>query len=220
MIKGQIFLGGGGSEKDSFLLDKAFVAALDKNKLLLYIPIAIDRRKHPYDLCFEWIKSVFAKFGYGNIVMWTDIYNKTIKDIDEFTAVYIGGGNTFKLLKAFQESGFDKILMDFHKRGGHIYGGSAGAIVLGRNIVPASIFDKNEVDLKDFSGLNLALDYSVFCHYDFKDDKKIEKLMVDSNLRLIALPESGGVVIINNKIKSVGEGDCFVFEIGNKRIIT
>jgi len=49
--------------------------------------------------------------------------------------IYIGGGNTFKLLKELKESGFDKELLKFIKEGKPVYGGSAGALILGKNIL-------------------------------------------------------------------------------------
>ena len=129
-MKGTLFLSGGGSEKDSYLLDREF-AKLLKGKLL-YIPIAIDTKTHPFPECFKWIKSVFGQFGFSNIEMWTSVKDKTPDNLKEFDAVYIGGGNTFKLLKEFRDSGFDKLLVEFYRSGGHIYGGSAGAIILGK----------------------------------------------------------------------------------------
>jgi len=49
--------------------------------------------------------------------------------LQKYDTVYIGGGDTFKLLKLIRESGFDEKLLRYYKSGGAIYGGSAGAII-------------------------------------------------------------------------------------------
>lgn len=212
MVAGTIFLSGGGSKEQSFLLDKGFSKTLKKK--LLYIPLA---REKKYDECLEWVKDVFSQFNYNKIVMWTDLRNKTIDDLKEFDAVYFGGGNTFKLMKEVRDSGFNKTLIDFYKNGGHIYGGSAGAAILGKSIATASKFDKNKVKLRDMSGLNLSLGYSIWCHYKNEHDTYIKDLSKNNNLKIIAIPDANGIIIKNKKFIRVGNSKIFVFEKGIKK---
>ena len=210
MVKGIIFLSGGGNKEDSYLLDKEFAKYVKRK--LLYIPIAIGTLEHPYNECFKWIKDVFKQFNFDNIEMWTDIRNKTIKDLKQFDAIYISGGNTFKLLKEIKDSRFDKLLIEFYNKEGHIYGGSAGAIILGKSIITASKNDKNEVKLKNLNGLNLCHGYSIWCHYNLKDDKEILVLQKRERLRKIAaLSEDAGLIIENKEIKAIGDGHIFFF---------
>ncbi len=205
MEKGILFLSGGGDKKDSYLLDKEFSKVLKRK--LLYIPIAIDIKEHPYSECFKWIKDIFAQFSFDNIEMWTYLRNKTIKDLENFDAIYIGGGNTFKLLKEIRDSGFDKLLLKFYNQGRSIYGGSAGAIIFGKSII--TTHDENEVNLKNLKGLSLCKDYSILCHYKPEvDDKNIKMLLKKE--KIIALPENSGIIIKNNVIKDIGK--IFVFE--------
>ena len=212
MVNGIIFLSGGGSKEQSFLLDKEFSKLL-KNKLL-YIPIARDKK---YDECLEWIKDVFKQFNYDKITMWTGLKNKTYEDLKEFSAIYFGGGNTFRLMKEIRDSGFDKVLLKFYKNGGHIYGGSAGAAILGKSIATSSSFDKNKVKLKDLSGLNLALGYSIWCHYKKEHDKDIIELSKNNKLNIIAMPDANGVIIKNDEFSHIGAGKVFLFGIGIKK---
>src|SRR3989339_1430483 len=97
----KLFLSGGGSGNESEQIDAEFIKALDKTKPVLYIPIAIDTEKHPYGECLEWLKNNFQPFGFDNFVMWTeeDLKDKKMADFEQFGGIYIGGGNTFKLLK-------------------------------------------------------------------------------------------------------------------------
>ena len=47
-----------------------------------------------------------------------------------YSAIFIGGGNTFKLLKGIKDRGAFSKLKDFINNNGIIFGGSAGAIIL------------------------------------------------------------------------------------------
>lgn len=127
----RLFLGGGGGGTDSIELDKKFVASLDLSEPLLYIPIATNTAKYPYLGCVAWLSGVLGPLGIKDIVMWTeeDLKTKTKEDFRQFSGIYIGGGNTSKLLKELKEFGTFDILSSLAKEGMPIYGGSAGAII-------------------------------------------------------------------------------------------
>ncbi|MEI5905584.1 Type 1 glutamine amidotransferase-like domain-containing protein [Bacillus spongiae] len=156
---GELFLSGGGNEQQTLLIDKRFAESINHEQPLLYIPIAMDGQTISYESCFEWINRVFNPLGIHNITMWTDINKKCLADLQLFSAVYIGGGNTFRLLNDLVHSGFIKVLKQYVKSGGIIYGGSAGAIIFGHNIETSSYMDANNVGLREFAGLNLVKGY-------------------------------------------------------------
>ena len=215
----KLFLGGGGGGKDSIELDKKFVANLDLSKPLLYIPIATNTAKYPYSGCVAWLSSVLGLFGVNNIVMWTedDLKIKTKNDFEQFGGVYIGGGNTFKLLKELKEFGTFEILRSLALKNIPIYGGSAGAIILARTIIPAMSADENKVGLADFSALNLIHDFDVWCHYTQLEDKIIEKYMVEYDLKkIIAIPETAGLYVTEELIDVVGPGNVRLFGAEDK----
>lgn len=210
----KLFLGGGGGGKDSIELDKKFVASLDLSKPLLFIPIATNTAKYPYSGCVAWLSSVLGPLGVTNIVMWTeeDLKTKTGNDFNQFGGVYIGGGNTFKLLKELKEFGTFEILRTLALKNIPIYGGSAGAIILARTIIPAMSADENKVGLTDFSALNLVQDFDVWCHYTSSEDEVIGKYLVEYNLRkIIAIPETAGLFVTEESIKAVGPSNTKLF---------
>jgi len=215
----KLFLSGGGSGNKSLILDKKFVELLDKSKPLLYIPIAIDKIKHPYPECLKWIKNVFNPLGIKDIELWTeeDIIKRSESNLDKFSGIYIGGGNTFYLLNEIKKSGFinklkKKIISEMP-----VYGGSAGAIIFGKTISTSS--DDNLVKITDLSGLNLINDYSIFCHYDKPEEFKWVKHLL-STLKIkktIALPENSGLFVSGGKIEVIGPGSSYL--PGNKKIL-
>ncbi|MCP2034846.1 dipeptidase E [Planomicrobium sp. HSC-17F08] len=161
---GMIFLSGGGDKKHTEKFDQEFKRQIGSLKPLLYIPVAM-KGMISFEDCYQWMKSVFKPLGLREIVMWTDLNQKSLKDLQQFSAIYIGGGNTFSLLKDMRSSAFDEILKDYIKSGGVVYGGSAGAIVLGSDIMTCAHLDSNEVNLKNYNGLNMISDLAIWCHY-------------------------------------------------------
>ncbi len=211
----KLFLGGGGGGADSIELDKKFVAALDLAKPILYIPIASDPVKYPHYGSRAWIKSILAPLGVENITMWVeeDLEGKTEKDFEQFSGVYIGGGNTYKLLKELKEFGTFDILRTIANRDIPIYGGSAGAIILAKTIIPAGFADKNEVGLTDFSALDLVSGYEVWCHYSEADDISIKEYMQKYDFeKVVAIPETAGLYVTESTIEAVGPSSAKVFE--------
>ena len=208
----KIFLSGGGSGIKSLELDKRFANALDKAKPLLYIPIAIDKVRHPYPDCLKWIKNTFNPLGVRRIELWTeeDLRKKPESELNKFSGIYIGGGNTFYLLDEIKKSGFFNKLKAKAVSGMPVYGGSAGAIILGKTILTSS--DKNSVKTKDFYGLDLVKGYSIFCHYDKPEEAEWVK---DTSKKLkigkaIALPENSGLFVSENGIEVVGPGSAYL----------
>lgn len=214
----KLYLSGGG--KRLFNLDDMFIQDIDKSKPLLYIPIAIDKIKHPYPECLEWIKKYFTKFGLGNIKMVTDLRKITEKDIEKYGSVYIGGGNTPYLLKEMRESGFLKILKQIIEKGIPVAGGSAGAIIHAKTIIPSLESDENKVRLIDFTAMNNLRGYEMDCHYEPSMDNSIRKYMKVNNMKkLIALPEYCGLFVDGEKIQVIGEHSAWVFNKDEKKEI-
>jgi len=197
--KMRLILSGGGNPEDVVPLDELFVNQIDVSKTVLYIPVAMETHIFSYDECFSWFKATYEKYGIKNIEICTDL--NSMHTINHYTAVFIGGGNTFKLLNEIKESKFDDKIMDFLHRGGLIYGGSAGAIIFGKTIKSALYADDNNVGLKDLYGLNISRDKDIFCHYSDKDNEFIKSYDND----LYILYEESGLFIHNDKIESIGK---------------
>src|SRR3989338_2370807 len=89
-----------------------------------------------------------------------------------------------------------------------IYGGSAGAIIFGRDISTASFGackDKNIVKLKDSRCLNLVNNYDLQCHYLPKEKPQVLNHMKKSKTPIIALPEDSGILVEDNKITPINK---------------
>ena len=217
MIK--LYLSGGGNKENSKLMDQYFVKTIGVERTVIYIPIAIDQSKHPFNECYNYIKSVLEPFGVKSIEMWTDLKDKPIPEIDKYSAIYIGGGNTFSLMNQINQNNFSNIMQGFIQNGGVVYGGSAGAIIMGKSLVTCLHSDENKVDLKNFNGLNYLNGYSIWCHYKDLEEEQVLKCSKYYSLPIIAIPENSGLYFEDSKIISIGHAKCLLFKDESKIIV-
>ena len=217
-MQGKVALGGGGGAKDSVLLDAVFAGWLGTHGRLLYWPIAL-RGYTAFDSCYAWLTSTFAPFQLTDITLWAELAGHHSYELDRFDGVYIGGGNTYALLAECLATGFDRHLVDYVMQGGMVYGGSAGAVLLGKTIQTVAHIDQNLISLQETACLNLAQDHAVWVHYTAQDDARITEFVTQSKERLLALSEQSGVTIVAEKVANVGFVPTFVFDQQGKRVL-
>lgn len=214
----RIFLCGGGCGEQTIDANKKLNSIIDHSKPILYIPLAMKNER--YSSCYEWIKGELKDVDVPNIdmvVSGDDLFNK---NLENYSALFIGGGNTFKLLKDLKDSGsFEKIKV-FIENNGIVFGGSAGAIILGQCIDTCKYADKNEVDLKDLMGFDVVSYFSFLCHFTSQDKEKTELnknylLELSKEEKIIALPEEDTIYYENGKFEIIGNRPFYIFEEGN-----
>jgi dipeptidase E len=205
MTRRRLILAGGGGAEDSRPLDERFAEWVGPAGRMLYLPIAMGgKRPYTYAQCLDWISSVYQPLGVTNIEMWTSLAGRDHAELSGFDAIYIGGGNTFRLLHLVRLSGFDRALARFVARGGAIYGGSAGAILLGRDIMTCAHLDTNKVGIVDAAGLDLASGHAIWCHYQPEDDERIVAYIEQRGFPVLALSERGGLQVENERLSAIG----------------
>ena len=208
MINGEIVLGGGGDAEEDYKVLKYFSRDVKK---LLYIPVALNQERYPD--CYRWCKNHFKKFNVIDITMLTDLSSEV--NLDNFDAVYIGGGNTYKLLKEIKENNFFQKLKKYYDRGGKIGGGSAGSIIFGDNILIADLCsdpDQNLVNLQNLKGFNLCKGYDILPHYFLSQEQEIKNYVKDEGRKVIGIPDDSSIIISNGEIRVYGESSCYIVD--------
>jgi len=78
--------------------------------------------------------------------------------LDAADCIYVAGGESFRLLYGLKSTGADRLLVEAVRNGKPYAGSSAGAIIAGPSVEPASVMDDPSVapQLTDCSGLNLT----------------------------------------------------------------
>ena len=138
---------------------------------LLFIPTA----SNDSDSYCEVAKKYFGKelgFKVNNILLiaenesYTNIENKILSS----DAIYIGGGNTKKMIEKWKEKGIDKLLKQAWENGIILSGLSAGAICF----FEKAITDCETIDNSLTAMQSLGFIKGCICsHFDTKKDRKI-----------------------------------------------
>ncbi len=205
-----IAIGGGeigrpGYPVETTKIDKEAIALTGKkNPRILFVPTAsFDSESY-----YEVIKKHFGKrLGCKTDVLYLIKQNLTKKQIEEkvFSAdiIYVGGGNTAKLMKVWRKTGLDKILKKASEGGIILSGISAGAICWYKyGLSDSRRFSNPNADFIRVSGMNLV--NLMYCpHYDFEPLRKpwLKKLLQKNSGVAIALDNCSAIEIIDSKYR-------------------
>ena len=226
----KLFLNGGGCGSQTVDTYKEINEIIDHNKPVLYVPLAREETENNYDDCFEWIKNEISIIDVPNIEMVRNFEELYEKDYNSYSMIFIGGGNTYKLLKGIKESNSFNKIKEYIDNDGIIYGSSAGSVIFGRNINSIEIMDNNNVDLDATTGFDLLNGMSLFVHYTNYRSKYTEEenkiltekytdFLIDytiKNEKVIAYPEENSIFINGDKMKMIGKSSYYIFENGIK----
>lgn len=229
----KLFLNGGGCGKQTILTYKEINKIIDHNKPVLYIPLAMNETDHPYDSCHEWIKEEISSIDIPNIEMVRSFEELADKDFNKYSLIYIGGGNTYKLLNGIKTTHTYDKLKEYIKNDGIVYGSSAGAVIFGKDINIIEVMDNNDIGIKDTSGFDYLNGISLFVHYTNyrskyteEENKKLTKKYTDfivnytkNNEKVIAFPEEDTVFFDGKNIRVIGELAYYTFKNGKKQKI-
>lgn len=224
----QLILCGGGSGEQNTLANQKLNEIIDHTKPVLYVPLAMNENDHPYDSCYEWIQGELSNVDIPSIEMVRSFENLASKNLQNYSAIFIGGGNTYKLLSGLKQSGAFNNIKDYINNNGIVMGGSAGAVIFGYDIDIISSMDSNEVNLTDTKGFNSILGVSIFPHYTnkkskFTDEENAARLnkFTDSIINfsqkigeVIAIPEEDAIYVNGDSIEVIGTRPYYIFKNG------
>lgn len=224
----RLFLNGGGSDLQIVDALEKMNEIMDHSKPLLYVPLAIDGVYDEYECCYEWISSQLANMSIPSIDMVKSFEELASKNLENYSAIFIGGGNTYKLLKGLKESDAFKNIQQYIMNDGIVFGGSAGSVIFGKDINIIAAMDPNDVALNETIGFDVIKGVSIFPHYTNKKSKLTEeqneerhniftKSIIDFSNSIgpvIAYPEEDTLFINGDKVEMIGDRDYYYIENG------
>lgn len=224
----RLILCGGGSGEQNLLANQKLDEIINHTKPLLYIPLAMDEEEHPYNSCFEWIQEELKNVKVPYIEMVRTFEELAAKKLENYSAIFIGGGNTYKLLLGLKQSGTYNNIKNYIENNGIIIGGSAGTVIFGYDINIISSMDPNDVKLNDTKGFNVLSGISIFPHYTNKkskltDEENETRLNSFTNSiiefstsigEVIAIPEEDAIYINEEKVEVIGTKPYYTFKNG------
>ena len=221
----KLILCGGGAGEQVTESYKLFTDIVGKQKIM-YIPFAWNNG--PYESCLDWFTGEMKPFGITDIDLVTAPEQITKERLSKVKGIFIGGGNTYKLLKMLKESeAFENLKQFALRKDTIVMDGSAGALIWGKSIDSCkddglgikSICDQNIVGLKDTSGFDLINGYSLLVHYKKKEEQipatmQRVKRLLNEGYKLVCIPEETSLFVEDGKFSVVGSKPAEV--INNK----
>ncbi len=211
-MKKIIAIGGGeigrpGYPIETTKIDKEIIKLTGKkNPKLLFIPTA-SSDSESYS---EIVKKYFGKkLGCKVDVLYLIKEKLSKKEIEkkvfDSDIVYVGGGNTLKMMKVWRKNGLDKILKQAYKKGIVLSGLSAGSICWFKwGNSDSKKLANPMTDAIKVSGLGLI--NALHCpHYDIEENRKadLKKMMKKTSGIAIAIDNCCALEIINDKYRIV-----------------
>lgn len=213
----KVFLCGGGSDVQTIKAYRRLNEVIDHSKPCLYIPLAMKQDK--YESCYNWITEELKSIEIPGIEMVWSASELSTKNLNDYSVLFIGGGNTFKLLNDLKEYGVWEKIKQYLDSGGIAFGGSAGAIIFGKDLVACKLDDRNDVNLTDTTGLDILEGISILCHYTNRTAEKDEQskkylLELSKQGKAIALPEEVTLFVNDDCVEVIGDKPYYLFENG------
>jgi dipeptidase E len=200
-----IYLTGGGDQENFNRLDKLFVEELPKGaKIGLFGQACVNSED-----ALERIQDCFDDKKISLI----ELVDNPAADLDQYDALIIEGGNTFKLIRSVRDTQFFTSIQNFAKTGKSIYADSAGAIILGSDVHTAFLgddADEDEMSLQDYRGLDLLNSWCIHAHAVPDDFEDCEEILYQTGSPILALAEETGIILRNNEVEVFGHEDLWV----------
>lgn len=177
-----------------------------KNPTLLFIPTASYDSQNYYEV----VKKHFTNLGFSSV---TPLYlsdksltrNHIKNTILSHDAIYVGGGNTLRMMNIWRKMSVDKILKLAHKRGIVLSGLSAGSICwFSCGNSDSRKFSSGSDKLVKVTGLGL-IDALLCPHYDTEPHRQADlKRMTKSTSKVaIALDNCAAIEVIDNAYRII-----------------
>lgn len=202
MLSTILAIGGGNIKKGKTVaIDKEIVRCANKtHPVLLFIPTASSDNKEYADA----VKHYFNDLGCTVDTLWLckekPSYQELSAKILGADIIYVGGGNTLKMMRRWRFLGVDKLLRQAHDKGTVLCGVSAGSICW---------FNAGNSDSRKDN--NPAADYikvtalgfidALHCpHYDSESERKesVKKMMQQESGVGIALQDCAALQIVGD----------------------
>jgi dipeptidase E len=184
-------------------------------KTILFFPFAL----HDRDDYAAKAKSRFSAMGYSiESAHATDNLKKAVEQTD---AIFIGGGNTFRLLKALQDLELLEPIRRRVKSGAPYIGSSAGSNVAGPTIKTTK--DMPIVQPRSFDSLGLV-PFQISPHYLDPDpnsthmgetqEERILQFLEENETPVVGIREGAWLLIENGAVTLKGETGARIFRRG------
>lgn len=224
-MKTIVAIGGGSiAEKSTLEIDKYIISLANKEKPnVLFVPTASIDAQGYIDTFINYYESLGCVVDVLRLST-TDDDNIIKSKIFSSDIIYIGGGNTARMMRIFKRTKVNEYIKLAYEQGIILAGLSAGAMAFFKS----GYSDSNRSTNPNASlCLVKCLDIIPYCfcpHYNDPDRKSFDFWVVNKNFDGIALCDDAALIYIDDKIKGIIKTDsnakCFnINALGKSEII-
>ena len=215
----KVFICGGGSGKQTVRAVQRLNEVIRHDLPCLYIPLAMEEDR--YDSCYEWIRGELNTVAVPGIEMIRSAEELARKHLSDYSFLFIGGGNTFRLLSEIKRINMFEPIRQYLRNGGTAFGGSAGAIIFGEDLESCALDDDNEVGLTDTGGFDILHGVSFLCHFTNRSPEQDQRsedylLKISDHRKVYALPEEDTLFLNGSQLEEIIDRPYYIFEDGKK----
>jgi dipeptidase E len=188
---------------------------LGNAKNVLFFPFALFDR----DTYAAMTKARFAVMGYS--IETAHAVSDPHQAVEQTDAIFIGGGNTFRLLKALQDLDLLDPIRQRVKRGAPYIGSSAGSNVAGPTIKTTK--DMPIVQPRSFDSLGLV-PFQISPHFQDPDpnskhmgetqEERILQFLEENETPVVGIRENAWLLCENGAVTLKGENGARIFRRG------
>jgi dipeptidase E len=189
---------------------------LGSTRRILFFPFAL----HDRDAYTTTVRTRFGAMGYSiESAHETAVPQKAVEETD---AIFIGGGNTFRLLKALQDLDLIKAIRRKVSSGAPYIGSSAGSNVAGPTIKTTK--DMPIVQPRSFDSLGLV-PFQISPHYLDPDpnsthmgetqEERILQFLEENDTPVLGIREGAWLFCSNGAVTLKGEAGARIFRRGD-----
>lgn len=151
-------------------------------------------------------------FLYEEIDIATQSEKKLRSTLQEHDIVMVEGGNTFYLLNAVRESGFEKIVKELIEKGVVYIGSSAGSYIACPSIIVATWSNPpvDQCGVTDYTSMNLV-PFLIKAHYTPDMYDRLLRYRNELQHPLYAIGDEQAILVRDGNIQLLGPGKEVIF---------
>ena len=129
------------------------------------------------------------------------------KALSDSDILYVEGGNTFYLLQAVRDTGFEKIVKEAIENGLVYWGVSAGAYIACPSIIMATWSDRfDRCGVTDWTAMNLV-PFFIKAHYTPNMKEMLSEKTKDLQYQMRVLNDDQAILVRDGEVQLLGGGD-------------
>ena len=216
----RLILAGGGQPSRTSRIDR-FAVGLIGGGRVLFLPHAIAPGEWKAATALQWLLKSPA-WRRCEVHMWQRLSSDRRDRLDSFDAIYLMGGQPLVLRDRLRRAKLLDLLDGYIRRGGLVFGLSAGAILLGHDLGTAALKNGRESSSSpapSAPGMDCLRGHNICPHFNARLRSTLREHVRRTRRPVFAVPETSALYVTRRYVGAIGERPIELFSRGRERTI-